>query len=660
MRSSRPSSRPWRGTLAWWAGAFLLGVHGLVAQESLVRAWLRSTLPAWNDDTQREADAALTGTLTLQGVTGTVPRHADGGFDWTWRGPKHDPEFAWFLNRQHHVPALFVAWRETRDQRYRKALNEQLRDWLRQNPKPAYYSLSSSWRALEVARRVVGAWMPVLFAPEADAAIDPDVRAAMLASIPDHAAALHHDHSLSGNHLVTEMTGLAVLALAFPDFKDAPQWLDHALAQSRGEIARAIYPDGAQKELSNLYQRVVLLELQKLADVLTLAGREEAATALRPALEDAWSFYAHTLDPRGHGPLNNDSSVLDDAALVREIAAVYRRPDWLYIATNGREGTTPSGFPSDYFPYAGLAVMRGGSQAAAQWAFFDMGPHGAKHQHADRLHLSLGGGGREFLVDGGRYNYQPGPWRDYFAGPRGHNVLLLDGQSTLPPPNVSGAPVRVRHEITKDRALFGATAPFAGDPLRGQGPAYHTRTVLYVRDQLWIVSDQILCAGAHEAEILWHFAPDCIVKSEGSLVYTANPGQANLALMELGLPARDWKVALIRGRETPSPQGWYSRSFNQREPATCVSFRAALSGPRSIVWIIWIAPPGRNVVALKPATELVLSQLQQLEAAPESAERPGRAVPPPHGPIALRQPPPRLVAAAKRLPGAPELRAQGP
>lgn len=560
-------------------------------------------LPAWNDGTHAEADAALTHTFTMQGITGTAPSLPGGGFDWSWRGPNHDPEFAWFLNRQHHIPALFVAWRETKDMRYRTALNAQLRDWLQQSPRPAHYSFSSSWRALEVARRVEEAWMPVLFAPEANAALDDDVLLGLLADIPDHAAALRYTHSFSGNHLITEMTGLAALALAFPQFKDASSWLDYAVTQSRAEAAREIYPDGAETELSNLYQRVVMLELQRLADLLAAAGRDQELADLHPLLENGWNYFAYTLDPRGHGPLNNDSSVEDDATLIRQMATVYHRDDWLFLATNGREGKAPVLQPTNYFPYAGLAVMRGGWNADSEWAFFSMGPRGSDHQHADQLHLSIGGLGREFLVDDGRYNYQPGPWRDYFTGPQGHNVLLLDGQGPIPPPDTTQTPVYVRHEITSTQDFFEATVAFAGTAWGGQGPAYHTRAVLYPHNNYWIVVDRLQCAGgAHQVDGLWHFHPDCVVKHEGDLVYTANVGQPNLGLLAVGAKSQKSHVDLIHGRETPTPQGWYSPTFNERVPATCADFSDSISSPQTFVWVIWIAPPGQEIPATQPKT----------------------------------------------------------
>jgi len=148
--------------------------------------------------------------------------------------------------------------------------------------------------------------------------------------------------------------------------------------------------------------------------------------------------------------------------------------------------------------------------------------------------------------------------------------------------------------------------------LRGQGPAYETRSVLYVRNNYWVVVDHVLCAGPHQLTALWHFAPDCIVKHDDNLVYTDNPGQANLGLLAVNLPASGWSIDLIKGRDAPNIQGWYSPSFNERVPATCASFDTTTQSPSTLIWLIWIAPAGQNVAKAKPSLNSDLTQLRQL------------------------------------------------
>jgi len=563
-----------------------------------------TALPAWNADTRKAADEALGDVFTFQGITAKVPRLANGGLDWNWGGPNNDPEFTWFLNRMTMLPALYVAWRETGDEKYREKLRGLWLDWLEHNPRPEHYSLSGPWRALEAARRVGDAWLPILFdkggwAAVTGGGITPGM---LLMSFKQHAECLRDTHAPYGNHLISEMAGLAMVALAFPEFKDAPGWLDYAVTMAQAEAGKQFYPDGAHTELTNEYQLVVLQSLQSLADLLGATGHAEALARLRPTLESGWNYFAYVTGPGGFGPLDNDSDLERNAVWVKGVAAEYGRSDWLYITTSGQEGTAPTGPGSDYFPWAGQAVMRNGWWARDQWAFFDIGPFGSDHQHEDRLQLDVRGEGRDFLVDNGRYTYQPGAWRDYFAGPTGHNVMLLDGRGPMRPPNVAAEPGDTRYEITPGMDFFSATVAYAGDWVTGQGPAYHTRAVAYARGEFWVVADRVLTAGGpRRLDALWHFHPDCTVKAAGNLIYTDDTGKGNLGLLAVNAPQGGWNVDLVRGRAGAAPQGWYSAVFNQKVAATCADLSATVAGPGTYAWVIWTEPEGKDVAKEQPA-----------------------------------------------------------
>jgi hypothetical protein len=69
---------------------------------------------------------------------------------------------------------------------------------------------------------------------------------------------------------------------------------------------------------------------------------------------------AYTLDPAGISPLNGDSDTDNNTGRVLSAAARFSRPDWLYIATNGRNGTQPPGNVSTMFPWAGQLISRNG------------------------------------------------------------------------------------------------------------------------------------------------------------------------------------------------------------------------------------------------------------------------------------------------------------
>jgi hypothetical protein len=535
------------------------------------------------------ASDALQGVFTAQNNRAAALRRADGGIDWAAPSPTGDSEWAWFVNRQQFLRDLADASLSTGRAVYAEALSGYLADWVLANPAPDRLSFSAPWRALEAARRITGVWTDLFFSKKIP--LSPEARLLMLSSIPDHARTLaRHGSFWGGNHRLTEQGALAQIAVSWPEFRDAPQWLAGAVQGAREEILSGTYPDGAYRELSNHYQGVVLQSVDRLLSVLEDSGVPDPG--LKERVEKMWDYYAFVTRPDGSGPLNNDGDVEWNAFRLPQAAAELDRPDWLYVASGGEEGTAPEGLPSRFFPYAGHAVMRSGWDRDAQWAFFDMGPSGSAHAHRDRLSLELSLGGHEILVDAGRYNYQPGPWRDYFAGPAAHNVVLVNGEGALPPPTTVGTPLPVTAQMTESYDFFSAKETFPGDPLSGRGGAAHTRSILYLPGRFWLVIDAVAAFGQEKVETLWHFHPDVVVLRDGNdLVAWADENLA-LRLRKIYGPELSWKIE--RGATDPV-QGWYSPDYNEKWPSTAAIAENRGSGPSCTVWLLAPESPGTTL-----------------------------------------------------------------
>ena len=67
------------------------------------------------------------------------------------------------------------------------------------------------------------------------------------------------------------------------------------------------------------------------------------------------NYLARTVRPSGYGLLNNDSDLDYNRDRILSYAERFKRPDWRYIATNGKEGEKPKGPASCFFPW-GRAV----------------------------------------------------------------------------------------------------------------------------------------------------------------------------------------------------------------------------------------------------------------------------------------------------------------
>jgi len=540
-------------------------------------AWLRR--PAPGQGTRPVAEKMLRDTFTFYTIEGTVPRGEDGGLQWEWRGPNHDFEWALALNRHQYVASLVAAYGETGNAAYARYVDAVIRDWVTANPYPDRKNVGAAWRGLEVSFRPK-AWAAAFYGLMAVDALTPATRILLLSSLPDHARYLRSYHA-GGNWATMEMSGLALIAAAWPEFSAANAWLDYATRTLTREITAQVYPDGVQKELTSHYHWVALTNFEQFAGTLR---QIEAPLPARftDGLRGMWHYLASSMGPDGANPLNNDSDRTDYRARVAAAAATYQRPDWLYIATNGERGIAPA-HPSVVFPWAGQVVMRGGWDARAQWAFFDIGPWGIGHQHNDKLHLSLAAGGRELLVDGGRYTYIGGDWRHYFVSSAAHNVILVDGQGQRADAREADAAVPVE-SVAIHPAFDYARGTFSAGYADLEGAAEHTRVVIYLRGKYWVVIDRIETDRPRTITPLWHFHPDCAVRTEGSSVLTTDAGAANLRIQPVG--SLTWTTALVRGQETPAIQGWYSRQYNEKAPATCAAYTAHIAGTTTTAWVL--------------------------------------------------------------------------
>ncbi|MGE9297219.1 MAG: alginate lyase family protein [Puniceicoccales bacterium] len=529
-------------------------------------------------------ELAMIDIFTQGQVFGRQPRQENGLLDWHNKGPRDDPEWAWWLNRMGSLPRAVALWETTGDPRYVEFVDSHLADWVLANPYPNTRTFSAPWRPLEVARRIDKSWIDTLIRLRHAKDFSVETRLLAISSIPDHADAMLTYPSFSGNHLLTEKVMLAQLATAFPEFKNAGLWLEDAVITVVDLLGEQVYPDGSYEELTNHYQLVALGSFQRFLELLEAANAEELIAKVKPTIESMWNYFAYVMRPDGYGPLNNDSDRENNRKELRRALRWFDHPDWIYLASQGGEGVEPPLPASRFFPWAGHALMRDGWDEDAQWAFFDIGPYGSDHQHLDKLHLSVSFGGKDFLVDSGRYDYQPGATRDYFSGPYGHNIILLDDQWPLPGPNKVGEPMDVTAIIEDDADRFGSSVHFPARPLEGKGPRTHNRNVLYLRGYGWIVFDEVIVFEPTKVTARWLFHPDREVVRVDDELQTADTDGPNMRLVPFS--PTPWDIQLLRGQTEPFEAGWYSPQFTIRHPATQAIFETTISRPTTFIWAI--------------------------------------------------------------------------
>lgn len=571
------------------------------------RQWVISTLEEMPvEDADRLVSLLSVDSIQLPEGTGKIPVNDQGGWLWNYTGSSGDDEFGYGLNGHRYLSALWFGKISEDDDKPVSVFDRIIKDWIVQHPLPPdgdsiYLVLDTNirldwrdigeveWRTLETGNRLGASWCALFYAFQQSEAFSPAARLLMLSSILDQARYLRRYHKSKHNWTTMEMNGLALAGLAFPEFKESVDWADYALRVMMGEINRQVYPDGLQTELSTKTQWVALHRFESVAENFEKAGRPLTEQYLN-RVEDMYHYLAYCMRPDGHQPLNNDADREDLTSRVLQAAKKFGRPDWHWIATNGREGTRPGEGPSIVFPWGGICIMRNGWDRQAHWAFFDAGPYGTGHQHRDMLHLSVSAFGKDLLVDGGRYTHQdyfsfdPTIWRGYFRSSFSHNVILIDGHGQKEGPLRTDTPLQENVHYRLDKSYDYITGKFIQGFENVEGDIEHWRSVLYLRDFCWIVLDQIITDQARQIQALWHFAPSCSVGWKDNEVMSTDRGQPNLSIKPLG--NFQWKTGQISGQEKPFIQGWYSANYGQKTPSPTAIYTADIEQTAVFAWIL--------------------------------------------------------------------------
>jgi len=543
---------------------------------------LRREKPPITGKTVALTDTILNDVFVIQNVRGQVPWGEDGHRDWYYKGPNNDREWAWLSNRHSQIYKVFTTYFETGNPKYAEYIDLLLRDFIIASmPYPAVKGRESIWRGLEVAARAK-VWSRVYYGLMNSEYLSPATQLLILSSLPDHA---HYNRNFHGgnNWLTMEISALATVATNFPEYKESGEWLVYSMETMAESMRDQVYADGVQTELTSHYHNVSLANFELFKDICDRANKP-LPDFFNQTIEDMYSYIAHAVRPNGFRILNNDGDLGSDRERILKGAKIYNKPDWEYIITNGQSGTEPSDGPSYFYPWAGHLISRSGYDADAHWSFFDIGPWGSGHQHNDKLHISISAYGRDLLVDAGRFAYTgevARKFRSYARGSAGHNLVLIDGKGQ------KGGPRHAEEALGSRYFKIGENFDYASNSFDSyidvEGEAKHIRSVLYVRDEFWVVVDRIITNKPRKIDAMWHWHPDNVVEKINSTVKTKNK-KGNLAVIPVSQQKFD--ISFIQGQEEPEIQGWYSSEYNLFEPNIASFYSTNIDESSTIVWLL--------------------------------------------------------------------------
>ena len=556
-------------------------------------------------------DAVQNVAMTVaDGAVRNVLMEQDFGDEINWElNPIDYREWTWGLSRHRFWPILGQAYWKTGDERYAEAFVRQMTHWVENVLAPVGEDGNSwkddaemgtdrtnCWRTIECGIRMGQTWPNAFFYLLPSSAFSADAICLMLKSMVEHARHLMQWPRQGGNWLAMESNGMYHVGVLFPEFKEAEAWRKVAMERLYRELDAQVYPDGAQIELTSNYHQVSLINFAMAFNMARLNDRGIPEDYV-DKLERMYHYDLYMAMPDLRLPPLNDGGRTDIRPFMEQGFRYFpNRADFRWAATERAEGRQPETL-SCVFPYAGHFVMRSGWREDDAYLFFDGGPFGYGHQHEDKLNIVVYTHGRTHIADPGSYHYDSSPWRKYVISTRAHNTVMVDGMEQ----NQRGKPrdqyvvsEPLPHTWISEVDYDYASASYC----EGYGPerdttVTHTRSILFVKPDLWIVADFLAPSDevSHTYEAMFHLdAEGAEVLGNGQSVETRNTEGGNFGIY--GAVPYGTQMEIVSGQEEPEVQGWIPGGRHSCRPIPTPVFQAEGSGKVAMAYVLCPIPTG--------------------------------------------------------------------
>jgi len=380
-------------------------------------------------------------------------------------------------------------------------------------------------------------------------------------------------YSQGSNWALMEAEGMAFIAITFPEFKDSDKWRDEAISRFAQEMHNQVYADGHQRELAMGYHIGSIRWFQRTFELASINGQQDAFPASYLTIVEKMCEVPMKLGfPDGTTTQFGDSWSGKPGQYnehFRKWAALFDREDFLYMATEGKEGTPPDS-TAFAFPVSGLYSMRSGWKTDAICLVLKCGPDGGGHCQPDNGTFELYAGGRHLMPDAGSYIYSGDPEnRAWFRQTKVHQTLTLNGENSV------YAPKLLLWKPGEDL-----------DVLVVENESYpnltHRRAVLFVEKKFFVIIDEAFGEGLGDVDIHFQLAP----------------GKANFDHKNLSVHtdfADGWNVFVQTMRQPglsfAEEEGQVSFVYTKKEPRPAFRYRIRKKDKASGVRFVTVVAP---------------------------------------------------------------------
>jgi len=519
-----------------------------------------------------------------------------------------DVKYTWEINRHQHFFILGEAYWVTGEEKYAKEFIDEMEDWFVKNPPEIGVNWSNS---LEIAIRLIS-WVFGFHFFLDSKYFDEKFFNKFLKYIFISTKHIEKNINLSryciaNDHLIGEAAALFLIAMLFPEFKDAKKWQNIGIQTLKSQIKKQVYPDGVYFFHSVNYQRFVMewyLLVSKIAEI----NNFKLPKFIKDRLNKMSIFIASLINDIGRPPVlgENDSSKLlkfstdldDFRPLLEDINMltykkpafasnlVFRETFWLFGKDywKKKEAHIFLNIPSKKsFPKGGYYILKNNKNKI----IFHCETNRSGQGHADALHFDLMLKNKYYLLDNGTYLYNcKKPWRDYFKGTPSHNTVVVDDLDQM----INWRRFRWLG-FTKTR-LKNFVRTSSGTIIEGEHygytrlkkPVIHNRKVILNKNKITII-DTLIGNDVHKLDLYFHFPKEKYQFDETKKIFTLRDHITTIKV----IPIKDdnLRCEIKIGSNKPI-MGWHSPKYGRKEKCITLKYSKLTKLPTSFITLILI------------------------------------------------------------------------
>jgi asparagine synthase (glutamine-hydrolysing) len=427
--------------------------------------------------------------------------------------------------------------------------------------------------------------------------------------------------SVYNNHLLSEALALYLAGRVLPEVETAPAWASEGRRLLEREANHQFYPDGAYIQQSHNYHRFAI-QIYLCACAFARSYSDRIPPDWIRALERSLDFLLAHQNPAdgrlpnygandGALPLPLSSCDFSDFRPTLQAVSIMTRQERVFPLGRWDEmavwlcGPDAMELPlrkvhrtSVSFSHTGYHILSGNRPAS--FAAFRCGTILDRFSQIDMLHLDVWWRGHNVLADPGSYLYNgPGEWHNHFLCTEGHNTVQVDGRDQMLHYRKFKCLYWTRAELLRfeDNADWALCVGEHYGYQRHPGRCVHRRSVLFAKDDLWVVVDRIEGAGTHHVRLHWlggGFPYRLSGDGRASFQLETPDGPFHVGVFNAAGRALSGEV--IAGQSDP-PRGWLSRYYGEKVPVPSLSVEVSERLPLQMVSILGPYVPTVSVSA---------------------------------------------------------------